>query len=135
MYKFMLDMDARLDTKFREAREQNKEDITNTLKADVLPLLREMSKRLEQGDTRFEKQDERLDEHSDRLNKKRDGGEEPTALTKKSGGWIPADKLPAIIMALGTLVATILSAIALMRSPSSIAPVAVQPAPSEGTPP
>lgn len=42
---------------------------------------------------------------------------------RPEGGWISADKLPALLAALGTLIAVILSSIALMRSPAEAATV------------
>lgn len=42
---------------------------------------------------------------------------------RPEGGWISADRLPALLAALGTLIAVILSSIALMRSPAASAEV------------
>lgn len=139
MYKFMLDMDARLDAKFKDARDQNREDFNNMLKAEVLPVLREMNKRLEQGDTRFTEDRERLDDHSDRFAKQSSAGSASTALTKKSkGSLISVDKLQTLVVGIiSAVVAGAVSIIIAMKAIPTTTPA--QPAPSTvsqpGTPP
>jgi hypothetical protein len=41
---------------------------------------------------------------------------------ESSGGWISAERIPAIIMAFGSLVAVIISSIALLRNPAQVPP-------------
>ena len=42
------------------------------------------------------------------------------------GGWIPADKLPVIIASIGTLIASVIASVALMRNPTAPAPTPTQ---------
>lgn len=139
IYKFMLDMDARLDIKFKDARDQNREDFNNMLKAEVLPVLREMNKRLEQGDTRFTEHGERLDDHSDRLSKPQEDSGDTAALTKKSkGGWVSVDRLQTLVVGIiSAVVAGAVSIIIAMKAMPTAMPA--PPAPSTvsqpGTPP
>ncbi len=53
----------------------------------------------------------------------------PAEPDRPTGGWISADKLPAIIAAIGSVVATILASVALMKQPAAPA----VPAPSAAT--
>ena len=50
-------------------------------------------------------------------------GLRPAVRERSEGGWISADRLPSLIAALGTLIAVVLSSIALMRSPTVAADV------------
>lgn len=138
MYKLMFEFDRRLDEKFKEARAQNKEDIKTAIEIAVnpiIPRLDNIDNRLEKGEKQFEKEEKRLSEHSERIddvnallaaegfgpngrkphNKSQEG---TTAVHKKpEGGWISADKLPSIIAAVGSVVALIISSIAMLRNP------------------
>lgn len=49
---------------------------------------------------------------------------------KPSGGWISADKLPALIAAIGSVIAVILSSVAMMRAPAEAPTVAQAPPPA-----
>lgn len=40
---------------------------------------------------------------------------------KPKGGWIGVDKIPSILMALGSLIAVVISSVALMKTPAPVA--------------
>lgn len=46
---------------------------------------------------------------------------------KPRGGWISADKLPAIITAIGSIIAVVVSSIALMKAPAQPPTIPTQP--------
>ena len=134
-YKMLWEFDRRLDEKFKEARAQNKEDIKTAIEIAVnpiIPRLDNIDSRLENGEKRFNQDDKRLSDHSERIDDVKkllasegisiDGPrrkqEATTAIHKKPEvGWISAASLPAIIAAIGSVVATILASVAMMRNP------------------
>jgi hypothetical protein len=139
MYKLMFEFDRRLDEKFKEARMQNKEDIKTAIEIAVTPIyprLDNIDSRMEKGEKQFEKEEKRLSEHSERIDdvnallaaeglgpngrKAHSKSQESTTAVHKKpeGGWISADKLPAIIAAVGSVVAVVISSVAMLRAPN-----------------
>ena len=57
----------------------------------------------------------------------------PVEAVKPEGGWISADKIPAIITALGSLIAVVISSVALMKSPAQPVVASNQPTPTPAT--
>lgn len=133
-YEFFVRFEERMDARFKSAREQTKEDISNALKIEVIPALNEINDRLERGDERFKAHDERLDEHSDRIKKplRRDNDDDTAALDKRDkNGWIRADKLPAMITAIiSTVIAGTVSLIFALRGNPAHPAAQPQPAPT-----
>jgi hypothetical protein len=140
--ELLLAYEHRLEEKLLQIRAYTKEDIQTAMTINIQPVngkLDMVTARLQRGDERFSEMEsmireerERAANQSERINQilvKCRGHEVSTALEKSkqaetrrvdrgSSGWISVDKLPAIITAIGSLVAVVVSSIALTRSPN-----------------
>jgi len=125
-YKILYEFERRLDDKFKEARNQNREDTENAVARALVPIhggLLTINSRMKNGEDKFKEQGERMDDHSKRIDRKKDEDDTREIRRKEddkksSGGWISVDKIPTILVALGTLISTVMASVALMRTPS-----------------
>jgi chromosome segregation ATPase len=150
-YQLLLEFERRLEEKFTQARQQNKEDTQAALIVALQPVnsrLDKIDSRMEAGDHKFTALERRFDDHSDRIQNVNDfakdhkaecpmrhRGDETTKMVSKdkmeaSGGWISAKQLPAIITAIGSLVAVVVSSVALLKAPTTPTPLATHAAPT-----
>ena len=127
MFQLLLEFNERLDEKLKERREEIKEDFRVAL-IQVFHRLDRLDERLADGAKRFESQEARMDDHSEKITnamklvdeyRARQRSSEQQKGTPKNveGGWISVDRIPAILTALGILLSSVLSTIALLRSP------------------
>lgn len=152
LYKVLLDLEIRLDSKFEKSRQQNKEDTQNIVELavsrSIQPVLSEISginAQLREGNKRFDEQSNRIKRAndvavqaaSDALVAKTERSLPLQAAEdeKPKEGWISASTLVAFLPALGSLIATVLASVALMRSPAQPDPQATPATPATSAAP
>lgn len=129
LYKVLYDLELRLDNKFR----QSKEDISATLRNMLEPVHAKLStidSSLIAGTKTFEEHNRQLSDNEQDIQElkmvirdKKDA-DLSGARSAKKGGWVAIDKvnIPSLLQGIGILIATVLSAIALLRNPKTPSP-------------
>lgn len=156
LYKVLFEFEQRMTSQFEKARIQNKEDtqliVEVAVSRGVQPVMAEIAvikQQLQEGNRRFDDQSSRitkakdlaLQAASDALTAKTEAAmklqtvldDDDEEKGKPKGGWISADKLPALIIAIGTLVSILMSSIAMMRNPQQ-APTQIPTPPAVAAP-
>jgi hypothetical protein len=135
LFKVLYELKLQLDTQFKEARQQNKEDTQQIVELAVSravhPVMSEIQgikQQLQEGNRRFDEQSSKITKAtslatqaaSDALVAKTERALplQTVEEAKPKEGWISASTLVALLPALGSLIATILASIALMRAPA-----------------
>lgn len=148
LFKVLYELEVRLDAKFKEARQQNKEDTQVIVELAVNRAVQPLAENMRAFGIRLEEGNRRFDEQSSRITKVKDlavqaVSDAMTAKTeaklqlvdaegekKPKEGWISASTLVAFLPALGSLIATVLASVALLRTPAQPS----QPTPAPPTP-
>lgn len=126
LYQVLYEVEIRMTEKMADMRGQIKGDMVTAITLALAPI----DARLQEGTRIFQEQASRLDAHSDFIDdvrpliEKLKSRKETSAIERKAdtSGWISVDKLPAIITAIGSLIAVVISSVALLGRPVQAPP-------------